>query len=199
MASLYKKLISLQSANKKRFIEKERIVYNKLKERNITFEYQKIISPYIVDFFFPNKALIVEIDGKSHRYHNALWNDSKRDQYFLNIGIQIIKFSNDEDDDEIINKIDMFDYLSIRKNRARRPKGRNLKYKNINKFIDLINRHYENDNLVFNFNDIDFSSFKNTSYLERFLKHKRKELNNNGEHYISPRTINYKRWEYKNV
>ena len=56
------------------------------------FRRQHVIGNYIVDFFCPQKALIVEIDGDTHDAAR----DSVRDQITSNRGYVSLRFTNSE-------------------------------------------------------------------------------------------------------
>jgi very-short-patch-repair endonuclease len=58
------------------------------------FRRQQPIGRYVVDFFCPEKKLIVEVDGKGHcgnRLH-----DETRDQFLARSGYHVLRFWNDE-------------------------------------------------------------------------------------------------------
>jgi len=54
------------------------------------FRRQHVIEHCIVDFFCPEKALIVEVDGDTHRSEK----DRLRDRRNLKLGFKTIRFSN---------------------------------------------------------------------------------------------------------
>jgi very-short-patch-repair endonuclease len=56
------------------------------------FRRQAVLEPYIVDFFCPAKALIVEIDGETH----VSAEDARRDASLAVRGFTTIRFTNDE-------------------------------------------------------------------------------------------------------
>lgn len=72
----------------------EVLLWNQLKNKqffNLDFDRQKIIGNYIVDFYCPSLKLVIEIDGGSH--DNKLSYDLVRDDYFKNLGLNVIHFS----------------------------------------------------------------------------------------------------------
>jgi adenine-specific DNA-methyltransferase len=60
----------------------------------LAFRRQVPIGPYIVDFFYPAKALIVEIDGSQHFTDEGLAADMARTQGLRDRGYRILRFSN---------------------------------------------------------------------------------------------------------
>ncbi|AOW11375.1 DNA methylase [Flavobacterium gilvum] len=57
----------------------------------IDFDRQRIIGNYIVDFYIKSLGLIIEIDGASHNDKEEY--DSKRENYFISLGLKIFKIS----------------------------------------------------------------------------------------------------------
>lgn len=99
----------------------ERKLYNSLVDADLgdIFEFQKPIfmdkqvcskSFYIVDFLFPDKKLVVEIDGKYHNDKFVNIDDTLRELHLKDAGYNIIRFTNQQVFDDvncknIINKI----------------------------------------------------------------------------------------------
>ena len=65
-----------------------------LKEQKPRFHCQKIIGPYIVDFFCAELRLAIELDGESHE-ETAL-QDELRTEYLHAQGIRVLRFTNNE-------------------------------------------------------------------------------------------------------
>ena len=57
------------------------------------FHRQKPIMNYIVDFFCPELALAIEIDGNSHDSENAYEKDRERQRKIEGLGIQFLRFN----------------------------------------------------------------------------------------------------------
>jgi very-short-patch-repair endonuclease len=49
----------------------------------VSFYRQKPIGKYIVDFYAPKAALVIEVDGSQHFMEVCQFKDNERDQYFL--------------------------------------------------------------------------------------------------------------------
>ncbi len=69
------------------------IFLKKLKPR---FKRQKPIGNYIADFYCDEKKLIVEIDGSQHNEEEVTVYDQMRTEYFQSIGIDVIRFTNND-------------------------------------------------------------------------------------------------------
>lgn len=74
----------------------EKILWAKLKDKQlgVNWHAQKVILGYIVDFWCPAAALVVEVDGESHKKRKAY--DSKRDAVMRRKGISVMRFKNAE-------------------------------------------------------------------------------------------------------
>ena len=74
----------------------EIILWSRLRnnQTNQKWKRQVSIGPYIADFYCSKKLLIIEIDGSQHLDNKEY--DKDREKYFLNLGIQTIRFWNNE-------------------------------------------------------------------------------------------------------
>ena len=66
--------------------------YDFLSKHTPRFHRQRPIGPYIVDFFCPDAALIVELDGDVHDEACQIAHDDQRTHYLENHGLRIIRF-----------------------------------------------------------------------------------------------------------
>jgi very-short-patch-repair endonuclease len=58
------------------------------------FRRQTPIGPYIVDFFCPERRIIVEVDGDQHGYAVAERKDAQRDAWLRSRGYVVIRVGN---------------------------------------------------------------------------------------------------------
>jgi very-short-patch-repair endonuclease len=74
----------------------EKILWERLKDKQlgVNFHAQKIILGYIADFWCPKAALVVEVDGSSHKKRKAY--DRRRDSVMRKRGISVMRFTNEE-------------------------------------------------------------------------------------------------------
>jgi very-short-patch-repair endonuclease len=70
--------------------------YDFLKGLPITTNRQKIIGPYIVDFYCATAKLVIELDGSQHYEGNQLKKDVNRDKHLKSLGLTIKRYSNTE-------------------------------------------------------------------------------------------------------
>jgi very-short-patch-repair endonuclease len=69
--------------------EAEAIFHERIKQLGERFHPQHIIGFYIVDFVFPKKMLIVEIDGKHHRKGEPYKHDMRRTEFLKSLGFEV--------------------------------------------------------------------------------------------------------------
>jgi very-short-patch-repair endonuclease len=84
----------------------ERILWKKLKDRNIIktkFRRQHPVDIFIVDFYCHEYKLALEIDGEPHNNEEAREYDLNRTAELERFGIKVIRFSNNQ----VISNIDM--------------------------------------------------------------------------------------------
>ena len=79
-------------------------LWNILKNRQFygfRFRRQFPIDPYIVDFICREKKIIIEIDGSQHNQTRDKEYDNKRTEFFNSLGYSVVRFWNDEIDNNI--------------------------------------------------------------------------------------------------
>ena len=82
----------------------ERKLWNIIKNRqffNYRFRRQFPIGSYIVDFICREKKIIIEIDGGQHNEQINIEYDNKRTKYLKSEGYNVIRFWNNEIDNNI--------------------------------------------------------------------------------------------------
>ena len=55
---------------------------------------QRIIGPYIVDFYCASAKLIIEIDGSQHYNEQGQKYDAERTAYLESLGLKVVRYSN---------------------------------------------------------------------------------------------------------
>lgn len=70
------------------------------------FRRQAVIGPYIVDFVCFAEKLIIELDGPQHLEPNAIDHDTRRTNWLAPRGFRIIRFRNQELDENIHAVVD---------------------------------------------------------------------------------------------
>lgn len=99
-----KKLNLLARNLRKNQTSQEHILWNILRKRQLSgykFRRQYPIGNYIVDFVCREKKLIIELDGGQHNTIKGISSDNERTEYLYSLGFQILRFWNNEIDNNI--------------------------------------------------------------------------------------------------
>lgn len=97
-------------ANRNNLTEAESVFWNIAKSGGLgqKCRRQYIIGQYIVDFFFRQSMLIVEIDGGYHFTEEQQRKDTIRQDWLEHMGYKVLRFTNEEvlfDTDRVIENI----------------------------------------------------------------------------------------------
>ena len=74
--------------------EERRLWYDFLRGYSPRFSRQKLVAPYILDFYCSAAGLAVELDGGQHYEDAGKAYDERRTAYLQQQGIQVLRFSN---------------------------------------------------------------------------------------------------------
>ena len=74
--------------------EERRLWYDFLKVLPITVHRQKVIGPYIVDFYCAAAKLVIELDGSQHYDASGREADFARDEFMHGLGLTVLRYSN---------------------------------------------------------------------------------------------------------
>ena len=74
--------------------EERHLWYDCLKIIPVTVHRQKVIGKYIVDFYCASAKIVIELDGSQHYEEEAKKKDFVRDQYFADLGIKVLRYTN---------------------------------------------------------------------------------------------------------
>ena len=74
--------------------EERKLWYQFLRLYPVRFYRQKVLGKYIADFYIASLKLIIEIDGSQHYEKEGKETDEKRDKYFNELGITVLRYSN---------------------------------------------------------------------------------------------------------
>ena len=74
--------------------EEKHLWYDFLKNLPVSFNRQKVIGKYIVDFYCAKSKLVIEIDGSQHYEDEGLEIDKQRDKYLQSLGLTVIRYTN---------------------------------------------------------------------------------------------------------
>ncbi len=94
-----KKLRAYSQRLRKNMTDAEQRLWSYIRCRQLKsrlFYRQRIIGSYIVDFYCPAANLIIEIDGGQHYSMAGIRKDEKRDAYFKDLNLMVLRFSDHE-------------------------------------------------------------------------------------------------------
>ena len=74
--------------------EERHLWYDFLKPSGINAHRQKVIGPYIVDFYIAKAKLAIELDGSQHYEEDGIRKDRERDAYLISQGLTVLRYSN---------------------------------------------------------------------------------------------------------
>jgi very-short-patch-repair endonuclease len=69
----------------------------------VSFKFQEIVAPYIVDFLLPEQKIILELDGSVHKDRDA--KDDNRSRYLLFKGYNVYRIYNYEVNEDKVREI----------------------------------------------------------------------------------------------
>lgn len=105
-----KKLISRRKELRNNSTPEEILLWTRLKNSRLRFKFrrQHSLGGYIVDFYCPEKKLVVEIDGSQHFTKENIEYDRIRSKFFEGLAIKVFRFMNSEvskETERVIRKI----------------------------------------------------------------------------------------------
>ncbi len=74
--------------------EERHLWYDFLNRLSVRFNRQKVIGPYIVDFYCASAKLVVELDGSQHYEVAGIAADAQRDAFLAEQGLQVLRYTN---------------------------------------------------------------------------------------------------------
>ncbi|WP_055442241.1 endonuclease domain-containing protein [Lacinutrix himadriensis] len=92
-----KELKTLRAILRQKLTPAEAYLWNVLKARkfkNKRFTKQHSIGNYIVDFYWAEHKLIIELDGEIHNNALQIEKDNERTKYLENLSYKVIRFEN---------------------------------------------------------------------------------------------------------
>ena len=74
--------------------EERRLWYEFLKSLPLTVHRQKVLGPYIVDFYCASRRVAIELDGSQHYVEEGPDRDLVRDAWLREQGITVLRYTN---------------------------------------------------------------------------------------------------------
>lgn len=100
----YKLLREFAKKNKRYPTEAEKMLWEYIRSEQLWFKFnrQHIVGDYIVDFICLEKGLVIEVDGGYHSEYEQMQRDECRTEHLEDMGLKVIRFSNEE----VLNNIE---------------------------------------------------------------------------------------------
>ena len=98
MNKLHKPKLSGNARRLRREMTKEErhLWYDFLKALPVTVHRQKVLGPYIVDFYIATAKIVIELDGSQHYEDFGKRKDEERDTWLKNEGYQVLRYANSD-------------------------------------------------------------------------------------------------------
>jgi very-short-patch-repair endonuclease len=74
--------------------EERHLWYDFLRTLPVTVNRQKVIGPFIVDFYIASSKLVIELDGSQHFEEDGVSSDRERDAWLAEHGLRVVRYSN---------------------------------------------------------------------------------------------------------
>ena len=74
--------------------EERHLWYDFLRNLDMMVHRQKVIGPYIVDFYIASAKIVIELDGSQHYADVGKHQDEIRDAYLQSQGLRVLRYSN---------------------------------------------------------------------------------------------------------
>jgi very-short-patch-repair endonuclease len=75
----------------------EQALWSRIRRKQLSgaqFYRQKVLAGYIVDFYCPAAALVIELDGCQHKREDAIAYDHERTRTLNALGLAVLRFDN---------------------------------------------------------------------------------------------------------
>ena len=87
-------LDNARNLRKEKTPQERKLWYLFLRKYPVKIYKQRIIGPYIVDFYCACAKLVIELDGSQHYEGERAEYDKKRTEYLNALGLQVVRYSN---------------------------------------------------------------------------------------------------------
>lgn len=107
----------------------EQILWRYINDRQILgvkFRRQHSIGRYITDFYSPEIKLVIEVDGGQHYTKNGMEYDEERTKFIENFGIKVLRFTNNEIENNLEGVLDTIESEIIERSKNREERKPNF-------------------------------------------------------------------------
>ena len=96
MSSKSKLTVFAQELRRNMTKEERHLWYDFLKTLPLSFNRQKVVGNYILDFYCASAKLAIELDGSQHYEDEGKASDVERDAWLRAQGIRVLRYANNE-------------------------------------------------------------------------------------------------------
>ncbi len=102
---------AVRKALRNNLTDVEKVLWQKLRRKQLGYMFRRqfSIGNYVVDFYCPERRLVVELDGGQHNDEKQIEYDRLRSRAFKELDIRVIRFWNNnvlKDIDTVLQEID---------------------------------------------------------------------------------------------
>ena len=98
-----KKLEAARKLRRDMTPQERKLWYEFLRAYPVKVYKQRIIGPFVVDFYCAPARLVIEVDGSQHYEAQGLAHDAERSAYLQALGLKVIRFTNREVDEQFFS------------------------------------------------------------------------------------------------
>ncbi len=91
--------------------QERRLWYDFLRAYPVRFNRQKVLGPYVVDFYCASAKLVIEIDGSQHYAYAGKAQDAGRDRFLAGYGLRVVRIPNNDVDSRFPEVCEHIDHL----------------------------------------------------------------------------------------
>ena len=102
--------------NRKIATKAEEMMWQALRGKKVNglkFRRQHPISTFIADFYCHEKQVVIEVDGEYHFQNDQPQYDAWRTEILEDLGVKVIRFSNQEVEDDIVSVISILKKMLV--------------------------------------------------------------------------------------
>ena len=100
-----------QTLRKNMTKEEKHLWYDFLRKHKYSFQRQRPVADYVVDFYCPKLKLAIELDGSQHYSDEGLVKDKKRDAVLEKLGIFTLRIKNYDINTNFVNACKSIDEM----------------------------------------------------------------------------------------
>ena len=105
------KLETARKLRREMTTQERKLWYLFLRKYPVKIYKQRIIGPFIADFYCASSKLVIELDGTQHFKPQGLAYDAERTAFLEGLGLKVIRFSNRDIDHQFHAVCEQIDFI----------------------------------------------------------------------------------------